>query len=257
MIAPTKDQIVISKWQLFQRMFPWLENEELRSLNYRNTSNRCYPCHGPSHFVRRIYRLEQASGQTPFTGKKSPEGTLLAEPYFQHQVVYVSITVAHLWKLLANDITAKSWGIQFKRNLIKLFEPLCMGRIEREGEDVRQQRCGMRKFFVNIFKPGNSVPFDNNYYIICWAKEGQLNFESIKLFYPECNYINCISANPLREEVKHFFMPPQKTLRYVFGPPPQPKKLTYRGVRKLTGGNFKKDIPTASQEESETETMER
>ena len=106
--------------------------------------------------------------------------------------------------------------------------------------------------------PGKSgVPFDSNYYIICWTNEGQLNFESIKFFYPECKYINCISANPLREEAKHFFMPPQETLRYVFGPPPQPKKLTYRGGRKLTGGNIKKAIPTESQEESETETMER
>ena len=94
---------------------------------------------------------------------------------------------------------------------------------------------------MNIFMPGKpGVPFDSNYYIICWTNEGQLNFESIKFFYPECKYINCISANPLREEAKHFFMPPQKTLRYVFGPPPQPKKLTYRGGRKLTGATLRK-----------------
>ena len=242
-------------------MFPWLGNEELRSLRFRNTANRSYPGNGTIHFVRKIYRLEQDSGKTPFTGKKSPDGTLLAEPYFQHQVVYVSIPVAHTWRLLAKDIKARKWGAAFKRALMKLFDPLCTGRIETADEYITQHPCGKRKIFVNLFRPGSKgAPFSTDYNIICHTKDGRLNFESIKLLYPECSYIDAIQNNPLEGSIREFYMPTDNQLRYVFQPigvMPVKMKLTASGGRKLIGGWIKPSKPTESDEESETEAMER
>jgi hypothetical protein len=108
---------------------------------------------------------------------------------------------------------------------------------------------------VNTFPSRSGIPFDTNYQIICFAKEGRLDFEGAK-FFCSYSYLKDLDKNPLREQYRRTFSGKKAHPKYVFGPPPEKKKLTVREGRKLIP-RIKNCRPETSDEESEAEIMKR